>query len=174
MRGPDRIVTSFTWPLLIVACALTTPEMPSCSALRGISGLTIDGQTTPIATGPVGAAGGAGGAGGGGGAITGGVGGGVGTEVMAGAVDGGGVTSGGGMNGGGGGASIFGGLISLGGGGGGGGGGGSFTSWITVASSGFLITSTALRARPETSAQPTSICTPMTSATPLARAEESC
>src|SRR5438876_8696970 len=117
MRGPERTSTFTTRPSRMVACARTTPLVPSRKACRGISGFTCVGHATPISCRPVGCA-----AGGGGGAITAGVVGGVCTEVIAGAVTGG-VTSGGGMNGGGG-ASILGvcGLrISFGGGGGGGG-----------------------------------------------------
>jgi len=122
-RGPERMVTSRTTPSRISACARTTPSMPSCSALRGISGGTCEGQTTPISVRPL-AGLGAGGAGGGGGAITGGAGGGVATDAIAGAAVTGGATSGGGTKGGGG-AWVTGvgsgGLIGLGGGGGGGG-----------------------------------------------------
>ena len=124
-RGPDKMVTSLTTPSLIKACARTTPPVPSCKALRGMSGATCVGQATPIsALGGTFGGGGAGGAGGasttgGGGAITTGSGGGVATAVMTGAADTGGVTSVGGTNGGGG-ATILGayggGSIFLGGG----------------------------------------------------------
>src|SRR5438067_2368035 len=97
------MVTSTTLPLRIRACARTTPTVCSLRAWGGILGSTCVGQATPISCRPLGA----GGAGGGGGAITAGVGGGVCTDWMVGALVTGGVTSGGGTKGGGG-ASTFG------------------------------------------------------------------
>jgi hypothetical protein len=59
------------------------------------------------------------------------------------------------------------GLISFGGGGGGGGGGGMMTSWITTASSGFLIEISAFLAVSDTMAQPIKMCSATTIAMPL-------
>ena len=65
------------------------------------------------------------------------------------------------------GACTFGGSTSRFGGGGGGGGGGALISSMMVAVSGFLITSTALRASPVRSAQITRTCTATTNTIPI-------
>src|SRR4051812_10238856 len=97
-----------------------------------------------------------------------GCGGGVGaTEVMTGGATG----AGGGMSGGGtygSGACTLGGSTIRFGGGGGGGGGGALISSMIVAVSGFLITSTALRASPVSRAQMTITCTATTNTIPIA------
>ena len=54
-----------------------------------------------------------------------------------------------------------------------GGGGGMITSWITAASSGFLMISSPLRAVPVTSAQPTRTCTSTTTIQPIVRRDGS-
>ncbi|MBK7001234.1 MAG: hypothetical protein IPH35_15050 [Rhodoferax sp.] len=102
-RGPDTMVTSLTTPSRIKACAFTTPLVPSCRALRGISGGICVGQLSAMSecAGTVDAGAGAV-VGGGGGAMLAACSGGVVTASMAGAVAGvAGATSGVGTKGGG-------------------------------------------------------------------------
>src|SRR6185369_13309746 len=146
------ILTSVTEPFSSTCRRATTLPLstPSRRALSGKTGSVLSIGTRPRRIAGLGAGGG--GAGGGGGAITCGSGGGV---IDGAAITGSEGATGGGISGGGtygcsGGGGALG--ISIFFGGGGGGGGGSLISSMIVAVSGFLITSTALRARPVTSA----------------------
>src|SRR6185369_4503939 len=145
------ILTSVTEPFSSTCRRATTLPLstPSRRALSGKTGSTLSIGTRPRRIAGLGAGGGGAG---GGGAITCGSGGGV---IDGAAITGSEGATGGGISGGGtygcsGGGGALG--ISIFFGGGGGGGGGSLISSMIVAVSGFLITSTALRARPVTSA----------------------